>query len=397
MVKTVHKMMPVCSVTPYTLDLSAVFNVLEDSIIVLDAQANVLTINSAAEQLFAKSLSSLSGQRLAHNVPGTTGLENLAKRALAINSSITESALRIIDPVRKANTVVDVTATPVRDQSADQGDNGQTCVVLHLHERTLSQKIGRRLGYLGAARSITGMASVLAHEIKNPLSGIRGASQLLEENASEPDRLLTSLIRNEVDRICDLVDKMGGGSQNEEINLNSVNIHKVLDRVQQIAQNGFARDVTFTNLYDPSLPPVTGDQDQLIQVFLNLVKNACEASHESGDNSSNNSSDTKIHRITLSTAYRPGVRFTLSDDQRPRNLPLVVEVVDEGPGIPEELQEYLFEPFITTKPHGSGLGLPLSAKIIADHGGMIDFDSQPGKTVFRVLLPINIDTTAPVS
>ena len=125
-----------------------------------------------------------------------------------------------------------------------------------------------------------------------------------------------------------------------------------------------------------------GDQDLLIQVFLNLVKNASEAITDATREDENGG------EITLTTAYRPGIRLSLSGEQAPQNLPLLVEITDNGPGIPQDLQEHLFEPFMTTKPHGSGLGLPLCAKIIADHGGMIDFESTPGQSVFRVLLPI---------
>jgi two-component system nitrogen regulation sensor histidine kinase GlnL len=155
----------------------------------------------------------------------------------------------------------------------------------------------------------------------------------------------------------------------------AVNIHQVLDRVHQLARNGFARHLRFQEEYDPSLPPVPGNRDQLVQVFLNLVKNAAEAMPKDGG------------EIALSTAYRHGVRFVVPGSDTRVHLPLVVSVSDNGGGIPEDIQSNLFDPFVSSKPSGSGLGLALVAKIIGDHGGVIEFDSQPRRTVFRVRLP----------
>jgi two-component system nitrogen regulation sensor histidine kinase GlnL len=217
---------------------------------------------------------------------------------------------------------------------------------------------------------------MLAHEIKNPLSGIRGAAQLLEAEASDSDRALTQLICEETDRIVKLVDRMETFSDERPVSRESVNIHAVIDHVKKVSQAGFARHIRFIENYDPSLPPVLGNRDQLVQVFLNLVKNAAEAIGETADQG----------EIELSTAFRPGVRLKTSESEPPISLPLEFCVRDNGPGISTEVLPHLFDPFITTKTTGTGLGLALVAKIIGDHGGIIECESHLRRTTFKVLI-----------
>jgi two-component system nitrogen regulation sensor histidine kinase GlnL len=266
-------------------------------------------------------------------------------------------------------------ARSVTIEGAPAGE-GSDLLVLTLHERSMADKMDRQLTHRNAARSVTAMAAMLAHEVKNPLSGIRGAAQLLEQDADAAGRELTQLICDETDRIVALVDRMEAFAGDVPITRAEVNIHEVLDRVRRIAQSGFAQHVRVNENYDPSLPPVHGDRDLLLQVFLNLVKNAAEAAPGAGG------------EIVLTTAYRHGLRMAAPGGDHRRHLPLMVAVTDNGSGIPDDLKPHLFDPFVTTKRNGTGLGLALVAKVIGDHGGIIEFDSQPRRTVFRVFLPV---------
>jgi two-component system nitrogen regulation sensor histidine kinase GlnL len=247
-----------------------------------------------------------------------------------------------------------------------------------LQERTIAEKMDRQLIHRGAARSVIALAAMLAHEIKNPLSGIRGAAQLLEQSANDDDRSLTRLICEETDRIVKLVDRMEVFSDERPVERQPVNIHVVLDHVRRLAQSGFAQHIKFVEDYDPSLPQVFANRDQLVQVFLNLVKNAAEAIGE-------NAADGEIQ---LTTKFRPGVRLSVPGTNARVSLPLEFRVRDNGPGVPEDLMPHLFDPFVTTKPTGSGLGLALVSKIVGDHGGIIECESQQRRTVFRVLMPV---------
>jgi two-component system nitrogen regulation sensor histidine kinase GlnL len=257
-------------------------------------------------------------------------------------------------------------------------------VVVMLQKRTMAEKMDRQLTHRGAARSVIALASMLAHEIKNPLSGIRGAAQLLEQSASDEDRTLTRLICDEADRIVKLVDRMEVFADERPIDRKPINIHQVLEHVKRLAQSGFARHIKFVEEYDPSLPPVFGNRDQLVQIFLNLIKNASEAIGETAADG----------EIQLTTAFRPGVRLSLPGSKSRVSLPLEFCVKDNGSGVQEDLLPHLFDPFVTTKPSGTGLGLALVAKIVGDHGGVIECESQPRRTIFRVLMPVYIENGA---
>src|SRR5262249_48322239 len=252
-------------------------------------------------------------------------------------------------------------------------------IVLMLQQRSVAQMIERQLTHRAAARSVSGMAAVLAHEIKNPLSGIRGAAQLLEPGLKDEDRALTQLICAETHRIRTLVDRMEVFGDERTLITEPVNIHSVLDHVKRLAETGFTEATSISVDYDPSLPPVPGNRDKLIQAFLNLVKNAAEAIGEGREPGG---------RIVLRTAFRPGVRLAVPGTGARVSLPLMIEGEDNGPGVPDELKPHLFDPFVTTKRKGTGLGLALVAKIIGDHGGIIECESVAKRTVFRVLLPL---------
>jgi two-component system, NtrC family, nitrogen regulation sensor histidine kinase GlnL len=348
-------------------DTAALLAALPNPVIALDRGSALRFANPAAEQLFGVSAAALIGHPLAEFIAPDSPLFALADAVWRSGGSIAEYDLLLEGPR--------FLARPVTIEGAPAGEGGDL-LVLTLHERSMADKMDRRLTHRHAARSITAMAAMLAHEVKNPLSGIRGAAQLLEQDTDAAGRELTQLICDETDRIVALVDRMEAFSDYAPITRDEVNIHEVLDRVRKIAQSGFARHVRISEEYDPSLPPVHGDRDLLLQVFLNLVKNAAEAVPSVGG------------EIQLTTAYRHGLSLATPGGDGRRHLPLVVSVADNGSGIPDDLKAHLFDPFVTTKRNGTGLGLALVAKVIGDHGGVIEFDSQPRRTVFRVFLPV---------
>ena len=354
------------------LTSTSILGVLDNPIIVLDARLTILFANMAAETFLGRAVGQLLNRPLSRVLPNSEQWLPVLELARDGGMKTSERGITIRFPFGPSDKIVDFNASPIGDDS--------NRLVVSLHETTVSHQVDRRMGFLGAAQSVTGMAAVLAHEIKNPLSGIRGASQLLEGAISDNDKPLTALIRSEVDRICGLVDRMTIPTQDVNMLEVPVNIHEVLDRVQQLAQTGFGSHIHFVTHYDPSLPDVRGDHDLLIQAFLNLVKNAVEACpHKKGE-------------IRLATAYRSGIGMTSPQDGARHKLGVEVTITDNGPGIDPAVRNRLFEPFITSKKHGSGLGLALTAKIISDLGGMIDCESlvESGGTgtMFRTLLPI---------
>ncbi len=358
---------------PAEVDTESVLNALVTAVVVVDPDGAIVHLNSAAEQFFRGSAQHLRGQRLGSLLPADSPLFALVDQVRGDGTAVSEYGVPLDSP-RIGRHFVNIQATPVAERPE--------WVVVALQERSIADKIDRQLTHRGAARSVTAMAAMLAHEVKNPLSGIRGAAQLLEETAQPQDKALTRLIRDEADRICGLVDRMDVFSDSGPLQREAVNIHQILDRARRLAQNGFGRHVQFVEDYDPSLPPVFGNQDQLVQVFLNLVKNAAEAAPENGG------------EIVLGTAYKHGVRFVVAGSGSRAHLPLQVSVQDNGEGVPEDIQGHLFDAFVTSKPKGSGLGLALVAKIIGDHGGVIEFTSRPRRTVFRVMLPMVTQTGA---
>src|ERR1700752_254133 len=358
---------PLLAATP----AEAVLNALPHPVIVVAADGKVVDANAAAEAFFEVSLPLLRRHLLGELVPFGSPLLVLVEQVRKRGAAVNEYKVDLGTPRNPGDRLVDLHVAPLPEQ--------RDYVVVMLQERTIADKMDRQLTHRGAARSVIALAAMLAHEIKNPLSGIRGAAQLLETGASDDDRTLTRLICDEADRIVKLVDRMEVFADERPVEREPVNIHVVLEHVKRLAQSGFARHVKFTEEYDPSLPPVLANRDQLIQVFLNLVKNAAEAIEEG----------TADGEIALTTPFRPGVRLTVPGNPKARvSLPLEFCVKNNGPGVPDDLLPHLFDPFVTTKPTGSGLGLALVSKIIGDHGGIIECESQARHTTFRILMPM---------
>ncbi len=345
----------------------SILNALADPVMVIGKGNKISYLNLAAEQFFQASISTLIGQSLDTIIPKDSPVLALIEKVRNTGNNMSQYDVQIRTP-RIGAHILTVDGAAMVDRPGD--------VVVTLQQRSIAGRIDRSLTHRGAARSVSAMALMLAHEIKNPLSGVRGAAQLLEQNSDVRDRELTRLIIEETDRICALVDRMEMFTDNPRIERKAVNIHEILNHVVRLAKNGFGSAVRFTEAYDPSLPAAYGDRDQLVQTFLNLVKNAVEATPDAEG------------EVVISTAYQQGVSLATPSGDGHVKVPLVVCIQDNGEGVPEDLRAHLFDPFITTKPGGSGLGLALVAKFVGDHGGVIDLDRQHQKTVFRVMLPM---------
>ena len=343
---------------------AAILSALPLPAVVLDAENRFRYANSAAELFFQLSFASLAALRLSDLLPPDSRLFALLDQVRTQEVQVADHDLTLESP-RLHRRGVTAHGAPLPELPGG--------VVLTLQDGSTAQMLDRQLGALGAARGASAMAAMLAHEVKNPLSGIRGAAQLLEASASEADRELCQLIQEEADRIRGLVDRMDMFSD-RPVELAAVNIHQVLDHVRRVALSGFAAQLRIVEDYDPSLPPVWGNRDFLVQILLNLVKNAAEAV------------DPVHGEIVLTTAYHHGVRIAVPGSRERVHLPLQVIVRDNGPGIADSVRATLFEPFVTTKRGGQGLGLALVAKLVADMGGLIECDSRPGRTSFRLSL-----------
>jgi two-component system nitrogen regulation sensor histidine kinase GlnL len=351
---------------PGAVDLEAVWQALPQPALLIAADDSIAAANGAAESFFMCSAPLLARRGLSDLAAADSRLVDLAARARGGALSLADHNLPLGLPDGRTRTV-DVQMAALDDRSGR--------LLLLIQPRSIAEQMDRSLTHRAAARSVSGMAAMLAHEIKNPLAGISGAAQLLEMTLGDPERELTTLIREETRRIEKLLERVEAFGDTRPRPKEPVNIHDILDRARRAAEAGFASHVRFFVDYDPSLPPVPGDADQLMQVFQNLLKNAAEATPKVGA------------AIAIRTAYSPGVAIAGLGRGR-ETVPLLVTIQDNGSGVPPEIKADIFEPFVTSKATGSGLGLALVSKIVADHGGVIECDSEPGRTTMRLRLPV---------
>ena len=348
------------------LSAEMLLNNLPSALFALDRDLAICSVNPATEQLFSASWNSLRQRPLGDFLAPHAKLIDLARHVQTSGSSISDYAVELA-LARGEVMSVDCHLSPIVEAPGH--------VLAVLHPCSVARRMDQHLAHRGGSRSVAALAATLAHEVKNPLSGIRGAAQLLEPYVEEDDKVLVKLICDEADRICNLVDRMEEFSDPGSLARDPVNIHQVLEHVRRIAENGFARHLRIQEVYDPSLPEVEGDRDRLIQVFLNLIKNAAEAAPADGG------------CIVLATQYQHGLRLSVRNSPERLELPISVEVRDNGPGVREDMVEQLFDPFISSKPKGTGLGLSLAAKIVGDHGGLVSYIPGDPGAVFRVRLP----------
>jgi len=354
---------------PLPIDPSRILEALPQAIIAVDGEFAIRYVNSKAEEFFYASAASLISSNLSEIIPVDSPVFALIRQVLRTAGNVVDHGL-LLDDRRAGQRDVLIQGTPVGDPP--------DIAIISFQERSIAERLDQQWNQRGAVQSARAMAAMLGHEVRNPLAGIRGAAQLLEQAAAAPgDRELTRLICDETDRIKALIDRMEVFSDDAPLERAPVNIHTVLDQVRKVAAASYARHVTFVEHYDPSLPAVLGNREQLVRLFTNLVKNAAEAI-------------TRGHgAIVLSTAYQSGLRLALPNASgRRAHLPLVVSIEDNGEGIPESIRPHIFDAFVSAKDTGTGLGLAVVAKIVGEHGGLIELDSQPRRTIFRVFLPM---------
>lgn len=325
-----------------------------------------MDINSAAEVLYNYSARALSGMQATELAEDSARLEDSLNQVRRRQSPVHLDDI-IIRPKGGEPTIASAQVAPVADEP------GQ--LLICIRSREIEGLINYRNPAKSAARSVVGMADMLSHEIRNPLSGIVGAAQLLAMKLQGDDLELTELIVEEAYRIRKLVEQVDQFGQTKTADYMALNVHDLLDRTQRLANLGCAAGIQIDTEYDPSLPHVWADHDQLLRVFMNLVQNSSEALGK------------REGRICIRTRYDRSLRVRNSDGED-KLLPIHVEVIDNGPGMNSEMAAHAFEPFVSGRKNGTGLGLALVSAILSDLGGWISFDSQPGHTVFRVSLPM---------
>ena len=345
---------------------SQVLASLPNPLFILDSNNCFVYLNQAAEMFFQSSQTILLGISLNSFIPADTPIFSMLKRAKEQSVSVGDQELELSGP-KLGLKLVNVQITPFGDMSQH--------LLVTLQERALAERLRGQLLFQGAARSISAMAALLAHEVKNPLAGIKGAAQLLESGLSDEDRTLTRMIVEESDRVTALLDRMEGFAGGADPRLDPVNIHEVLDHCIGLASASYGAHLSVRRQYDPSLPPVQGHRDRLIQAFINIIKNASEATDNDG-------------KLIIRTSYSQGRRLSLASSNGGSHVPVQVDLIDNGRGIPDDIRDHLFDPFVSGRIGGSGLGLTRVASVVADLGGMIEVESMLGRTAFRMNFPV---------
>ncbi len=343
-----------------------IWNNLPFPALVVDRNQCVIHGNATAEQFVQTSQKQMMGKPLARFFGGNSVVIDTLQQAQVQKSSIAQYGVNLATS-RRASLMCDLHVNFLDLESGE--------MLLVIQPTGVAQKMNESITHSSAARSVTAMASMLAHEIRNPLAGISGAAQLLAMDANDGDVELAEMIGQEAKRIGTLVDRFEHFSDDRPAVRNAFNIHDILDRAVRAASAGFGESIRFKKEYDPSLPDASGDSDQMLQVFQNLLKNAAEAV------------DPDRGVIRLRTSYQSGVKFAVSGAKR-ETLPLQIQIQDNGKGIPANIKDEIFEPFVSSKSNGTGLGLSLVSKIVTNHGGLVECHNLEQGTAFTLRLPI---------
>ena len=335
----------------------------------VDADNRFLIANPAAEEFFQASSQALAEMTMDDYFDPS--VISLLGRARQNASSVSDQGLDIKSP-KLGRKLINIQISPLMDHPSG--------LVIAIQERSLAERLRGQEKFRGAAKSMGHIAALLSHEIKNPLAGIRGAAELIAADPEGDSKPLTDLITTEADRIAALLTRAETLAGGQPPRRHPVNINEILHHAMSLAGSSFGKGRSISHEFDPSLPMASGDRDLLIQCFINLIKNACEATEINGT-------------IVVKTSFNLGARFALGKDQEMAASPLIVEITDNGAGIPENIRAHVFDPFVTGKPTGSGLGLAMVASTVASHDGTIDVESRPGQTQFRVGLPMAMEDT----
>jgi len=336
---------------------------LSSGVILLDDHLLIVGLNPAAENILGISQRRAQGESLLQLVDDEPEMRDILARVAATGDHYANEMRLAPTEVHNDERIVDCRVSPV--------EAGEACLLVEITDVTRRSQISRENALLiqhGAGRQ---MIRQLAHEIKNPLGGIRGAAQLLERQLDEAElREYTDVVISETDRLAALVDTLlgPGGPPNKQ----PVNVHELLEYVIRLIEAEDPRSLKIRREYDPGLPSIDLDRDQMVQAFLNLVRNAVAALDGHG---------------TLTLRSRAVTNFTIGDTRH--RVIATIEVEDDGPGIPATLQDSIFYPLVTSRPDGTGLGLPAAQELLSRHGGLIEFESRPGRTVFLIRIPLD--------
>ncbi len=345
-----------------SIALDKVVENLHTTVMILDDELRLRYINPAGETLFAASAQRFIGLPVQDLIFDDELIEALS-HVLQTYSPFTEREL-VINLGFDHKVTVDLTALPLQEEGLGNG------LIVEMKQQDRHLRISREEGLLAQGNATRALVRGLAHEIKNPLGGLRGAAQLLErELHNEELKEYTNIIISEADRLQGLMNQMLG--PNTLPRKRPLNIHEPLERVRQVVSAEISENIRLIRDYDPSIPEIYADIDQMIQALMNLVLNATQAVGDAGE-------------IILRT--RAMRHYTIGHVMH--RLVARIDIIDNGPGISEEMRESLFLPMITGRAEGTGLGLPIAQSMINLNGGLIEWESQPGKTVFTVLLPV---------